>query len=107
MELLLALLSVVIASYVFWSWRVRAHPMDEPQSKAAAEDRDMLSPATALLNANPRSPSPTLPNTSPASDRRWWATHRASIGDWLAPILVWSVVGSSALAVVIILLGEN
>ena len=107
MELLFALLSVLIASYVFSSWRARAQPMDEPESKPAAEGGNMLLPTTAPLNANPRSPSPTRPNTSPTSDRRWWATHRASIGDWLAPILVWSVVGWSALAVIIILLGEN
>ena len=101
MELLFALLSVLIASYVFSSWSARAHPMDEPESEPAAKGRNMLLLVTAPLNANPR------PNTSPTSDRRWWATHRASIGDWLAPILVWSVVGWSALAVIIILLGEN
>ena len=107
MELLFALLSVLIASYVFSSWRARAHRMDEPESEAAAEGRNMVLLVTAPLIANPRSPSPTRPSTSPTSDRRLWATHRASIGGWLAPILVWSVVGWSALAVVIILLGEN
>ena len=81
--------------------------MDEPESEVAAEGRKMPPHVTAPLNANPRSPSATRPNTSPASDRGWWAAHRAFIGDWLAPILVWSVVGWSALAFIIILVGEN
>ena len=106
MELLCALFSVLIASYVFSSWRARAHP-DQPESKSAADGRNMLLLVTAPLNAAPHYPLPTRPNTSPTSDRRWWATHRASIGDWLAPILVGSVVGWSASAVIIILLGEN
>lgn len=94
MELLVALLSFFVGSYVFWSWRARIHSMALP-------------PQTAPLDANLRSSSYTRLNASPASSQSLSKAQRSSIGDWLAPILVWLLVGWIVLAVAAILLGES
>lgn len=107
MELLVALLSFFIGSYAFWSWRARVRSMAEPEVMLTADNSNMLPPETAPLNANLRSPSSTRRNASPASGQSRSKAHRSSIGDWLAPILVWLVVGWSVLAVAAILLGEK
>jgi hypothetical protein len=36
-----------------------------------------------------------------------WERHKSSIGDWLAPLIVWAVVIWTLLAVVIVMLGEG
>jgi hypothetical protein len=47
-------------------------------------------------------------NFSPPSlARMLWEKHKSSIGDWMAPLIVWAVVIWTLLAVVIVLLGEG
>ena len=97
-EVLFVLLSVLIASYVYLSWRVTAHGTNVAHAKPPVHTRKMFWPLIP----------PTTPNFSASSlPRALWRKYKSPVGDWLAPILVWLVVVWMSLAVVAVLLGES
>ena len=98
LEVLFVLLSLLIASYVYVSWRAAAHGTDVAHAKSPVHTRKMFWPLTP----------PTTPNFWASSlPRALWKKYKAPVGDWLAPILAWLVVVWIALAIVGFLLGEN
>ena len=103
LEALFALLSILIASYAFCSWKARSHSTGGAELNPRRELNNMLPAVRAQSHLNPASSSVTRPNASPVS-RRYRV--RSAISDWLVPILVSSVVVWTLLAVTIIFLGE-
>ena len=97
-EVLFVLLSVLIASCVYLSWRATAHGTNVAHAKPPVHTRKMFWPLIL----------PTTPNFSASSlPRALWRKYKSPVGDWLAPILVWLVVAWMTLAIVAVLLGEN
>ena len=98
LEVLFVLLSVLIASYVYLSWRATAHGTNMFRAKPPVHARKMFWPLIP----------PTTPNFSASSvPRALWRKYKSPIGDWLAPLLAWLVVVWIILAIVGFLLGEN
>jgi hypothetical protein len=98
LEILFALLSVLIASYVYRSWRARAYGASVAGAKPAVASKKML--CQVILQGKQ--------NSSASSGLgALWKKYESPVGDWLAPILVWCVVLSITLAVVGFLLGES
>lgn len=93
LEVLSVLLLTLVTVYVYLSCRTYARGAQTPQGKPGVSRQSML-------------PRMNLP-AGEHSGRALWEKHKASIADWLAPLLVWVVVLWTLLAVVGILLGEN
>jgi hypothetical protein len=97
-----ALLSIFIISYVYLSWKIRADRAAVP--KPSAETPNML----PHMGSKPiAAHNPTAPQHAFAGHHLWWKKQTSSLGDWLAPILVWAAVVWTTLAVAAILLGET
>jgi hypothetical protein len=98
LEATFALLSALIISYVYVTWRACAH--STPSSALKPEISPPNMPGQLSADSRPNSSSPSPP-------RLWWKKHKSSIGDWVAPILAWTAVGWTTLALIGALLGEN
>ena len=97
-EVLFVLVSLLIASWVYLSWRATAHSTNVAHAKPPVRTRRMFWPLIP----------PTTPNFSASSlPRALWRKYKSPVGDWLAPILAWLVVVWITLAIVGFLLGEN
>jgi hypothetical protein len=97
-EVLFVLLSVLIASYVYLSWRAAAHGTNVAHAKPPAHGRKMFWPLIP----------PTRSNFSASSRlRALWRKYKSPVSDWLAPVLVWLAVVWMTLAIVGFLLGES
>jgi len=94
LEVLFALLLTLVTSYAYISFRAYACRMDATDAKLAA----------AKLKTPPerRSAERHFCSSSPPGEK-----FKAWMGDWLAPIVVWSAVSWMMLSIVMILLGEN
>jgi len=98
LEVLFVLLSVLIASSVYLSWRATTHGPNVAHTKPPVHSRKMF---WQLI-------PPTAPNSSASSlPRALWRKYKSPVSDWLAPIVVWLVVVWMTLAIVAVLLGEN
>ena len=98
LEVLFVLFSVLIASYVYFSWRATAHGTNVAHAKPPGHTRKMFWQLT------PR----TTPNFSAGlRPRELWRKYKTPVGDWLAPILAWLVVVWITLAIAGFLLGER
>jgi hypothetical protein len=98
LEVMFVLLSIIIFSYVYMSWKACVHRTSAAESK--------------LGTGRPNMPGQMSPNVSPGSSsasppRLWWEKHKSSIGDWVAPILAWAAVIWITLALISALLGES
>jgi len=94
LEVLFALLLTLVTSYAYISFRAHACRRDAADAKLAA----------AKLKTPPerRSAETHFCSSSPPGEK-----FKAWMGDWLAPIVVWSAVSWMMLSIVMILLGEN
>lgn len=95
LEVLFALLLTLVTSCVYLSCKAYARRMSAAHAKPVVGCRSMLCPMSLSEHHNSSSP------------RVLWEKHKSSIADWLAPLVVWSAVIWTLLAVVSILLGEN
>ena len=98
LEVTFALLSVLIVSYVYISWRSNAHTKTAAESKPAVGCPSMRGQLSADARPSSSLPSPPL---------LWWEKDKPSIGDWVAPILAWAAVIWITLALISALLGES
>jgi hypothetical protein len=98
LEALSALLLTLITVYAYLSCRAFAHRTRVVQAKPAVAGQDMLARRALAERQNSFPPSPA---------RVLWEQHKSSIGDWLAPLIVWAVVIWTLLAVVAMMLGEG
>lgn len=97
-EVLFILLSLLIASCVYLSWRTSAHGTNVAHAKPPVQRRKVFWQFT------PR----TTPNFSASlRARELWRKYKSPVGDWLAPILAWLVVVWITLAIAGFLLGES
>ena len=97
LEVVFALVLTLVTSYVYISCRANASRMDAADSKLAAAK---LKTALEIRPAERHCCSP-LPQPIPREKFKDW------MGDWLAPIVVWSAVVWMMASIVIILLGES
>jgi len=98
LEVLSALLLTLVTYYVYLSCRPSARRTRALPAKPSVAGQGMLG-STSLADRKNSSP------TSPV--RVLWPKHKSSIGDWVAPLVVWSVVIWTMLAVVAMMLGEG
>jgi hypothetical protein len=98
LEILFALLSVLIASYVYLSWRARAYGTSVAGAKPAVTSKKMLCQVIPQGKQN---------SSALSLLRALWKKYKSPIGDWLAPILVWCAVVWTTLAIAGFLLSEN
>ena len=94
LEVLFALFLTLVTSYAYISCRAHVCRRDAADAKLAA----------AKLKTPPerRSAERHFCSSSPPGEK-----FKAWMGDWLAPIVVWSAVSWMMLSIVMILLGEN
>jgi hypothetical protein len=97
LEVLSALLATLVTSYAYISCRTYARRMDAADAKLAAANLKTLPDITKTE----RHFFSLLPQPIPREKFIRW------MGDWLAPIVVWSAVVWMMLSIVIILLGES
>jgi hypothetical protein len=97
LEVLFALLLTLVTSYAYISCRAYACRIDAADAKLAAAK---LKTPPEIRKAERHFGSP-LPQPIPREKFMSW------MGDWLAPILVWSGVVWMMLSIVMILLGES
>ncbi len=97
LEVLFALLLILVTSYAYISCRSYACRMDAAYAKLAAAK---LKTFPEMRSAEKHFCSP-LPEPIPREKFKGW------MGDWLAPIVVWSAVIWMMLSIVMILLGES
>jgi hypothetical protein len=97
-DLLLALFSIGILTYVYLSGRVHADHDSSAKSKPGVSYSNNLCPSSTMVRPNSSSPSPPGP---------WWQRHKSSVGNWLASILAWVAVILMALAMMSVLLGDS
>jgi hypothetical protein len=98
LEVLFVLLSVFIASYVYFSCRARAHGTNVADVKPAVAHMKMLCQVIPQGKQN---------SSALSLLRALWKKYKSPIGDWLAPILVWCAVVGTTLAIAGFLLSEN
>jgi hypothetical protein len=98
LEVLSALLLTLVTAYVYLACRSHAHLTQAAPAKPGAASPRILRNVSLAGREHfaPRS-----------RGRALWQKHKSSIGDWLAPLIVWSVVIWTLLAVVCILLGDG
>ena len=98
LEVLFALLLTLVTAYVFLLCRAHAR-----RTKAAPDQPVVVTPKTfrqvSMAERENCCSSPPC--------RALWEKHKSSIADWLAPLIVWSVVLWTLLAVAGLLLGES
>jgi Tfp pilus assembly protein PilV len=98
LEVLFALLLTLVTVYVFVLCRAHARSTKAAPDQPVVANPKMFRQMSLRERAN---------SCLPAPGRAMWEKHRSSIADWLAPLIVWSVVIWTLLAVVGILLGEG
>ena len=98
LDLLLAVFSIGILTYVYLSWRVHADHDNSAKSTLGVSYSNSLCPPSTMVRPNSSSPSPPGP---------WWQRHKSSVGNWLASILAWVAVILMTLALMSVLLGES
>ena len=97
LEVLFALLLTLVTAHVFLSC------LGHTRRKSAHDQPVAASPRTfRRMSLAERENS-----CSPAPGRALWEKHKSSIADWLAPLIVWSVISWTLLAVAGMLLGES
>ena len=96
LEVLFALLLTLITSYVYLSSKAYARRMEANHAKPSVDSLSMLPGSNLAGHYDP-----------PSGGRAMWHNRKASIADWLAPLVVWAVVIWTLLAVVTILLGDS
>ncbi len=97
LEVLFALFLTLVTSYAYISCRAHVCRRDAADAKLAAA-KLKKPPEIRSAERHLCSPSPQL---VPREKFKAW------MGDWLAPIVVWSAVSWMMLSIVMILLGEN
>jgi hypothetical protein len=97
LEVLFALLLSLVTSYGYMSCRAYACRIDAADAKLAAAK---LKTPRKIREAERHFCSPS-PQPMPQEEFKGW------MGDWLAPIVVWSAVIWMMLSIVIILLGKS
>ena len=97
LEVLFALLLTLVTSYAYISCRAYAGRMDAADARLAAAK---LKTPPEMKSAERHSCSP-LRQPIPREKFKGW------MGDWLAPMVVWSAVIWMMLSIVMILLGES
>jgi hypothetical protein len=98
LEVLFALCLMLVTAYVYLSCRAHARRTGAAPAKTVVASPGVLRQMSLAARENCSSPSP---------GRALWEKYKSSIGDWLAPLIVWSVVIWTLLAVVGMLLGES
>jgi hypothetical protein len=97
LEVLFALFLTLVTTYAYISCRAYGCRMDAADAKLAAARLKTL-PVSRSAERHFCSPSP---HPIPLEKFKSW------MGDWLAPIVVWSAVIWTMLSIVMILLGES
>ena len=97
LEVLFALLLTLVTSYAYISCKAYARRMDAADAKLAA----------AKLETPPEMRSAERGFCSPLPQQILREKFKGWMGDWLAPIVVWSAVVWMMLSIVMILLGES
>ena len=98
LEVLSALLLTLITVYVYLCCRPSAHRTRVVRAMSAVAGQCMLARRALAARRNSFPPSPA---------RVLWGKHKSSIGDWLAPVIVWAAVIWTLLAVVAVMLGDG
>jgi hypothetical protein len=98
LEILFALCLTLVTSSVYLSCRAHARRTGAAPAKPVVASPGVLLQMSLAAREN---------SSSPSRVRALWEKHKSSIGDWLAPLIVWSVVIWTLLAVVGMLLGES
>ena len=98
LEVLSALLLTLVTAHVYLSCRPHARRAEAAPAKPVAARLSILRNIRLADRAS---------GASLSRGGALWQKHKSSIGDWLAPLIVWSVVIWSLLAVVCIVLGES
>jgi hypothetical protein len=98
LEVLFALLLTLVTVSAYLACRSHARRTEAAPAKPGVASPGILRNMILAERANAASTS---------RGRALWQKHKSSIGDWLAPLIVWSVVIWTLLAVVSILLGES
>jgi asparagine N-glycosylation enzyme membrane subunit Stt3 len=98
LEVLFALLLTLVTAYVYLSCRSHARRSEAAPAKPVVASPGILRNISVAERENAALPS---------RGRALWRKHKSSISDWLAPLIVWSVVMWTLLAVVGMLLGES
>ena len=98
LEALSALFLTLITLWVFLSCRTFDHRAKAVYAKPVDASQRRFHSVTLRDCQN------CLP---PARPQALWKKHKSSIGNWLAPVIVWAVVIWTLLAIVVMMLGEG